>query len=321
MTQPYQQSERHQSERHQSERRQLQGHAKDQRSESHSWETWYEFFDTAYSLEERRQWYSQAARNYHWARPRYPQELIEGVIGAAQLSTASTVLEVGCGPGIATLDFAARGLQMHCVEPSEAACEIARASCKDYPNIEVVESTFEEWSLEEWLAKHPPFDAVLAATSFHWLSPDVAYQKSAAALRPNGHLILMWATPPQLSEQLSADLQPTYEKFGLLDLWETSYRTAGYYRKNFESFAQKVSDSGYFQPSQVEIEAFESTYSIEKYLALLSTLSSYIALASEKRIPLLEAIGKQLSQQLNIEANAYELETQHWFAGQVTQRT
>jgi hypothetical protein len=58
-------------------------------------------------LEQRRHWYSPAAEAYQQARPRYPHALTDRVIEIAQLSAASTILEVGCGPAIATPNFAA----------------------------------------------------------------------------------------------------------------------------------------------------------------------------------------------------------------------
>ena len=61
-------------------------------------------FDDCYGkdLEQRKHWYSPAAEAYHQVRPRYPQALIAQVVEIAQLSSRSTLLEVGCGPANAT---------------------------------------------------------------------------------------------------------------------------------------------------------------------------------------------------------------------------
>lgn len=39
-------------------------------------------------------------------RPRYPTPMMERVVDLAQLSPNAPILEIGCGPGIATTTFA-----------------------------------------------------------------------------------------------------------------------------------------------------------------------------------------------------------------------
>ncbi len=277
-------------------------------AENNKWYSWYRAFDEHHSPEERRQWYSGAARAYRWARPTYPNSLIERVV--AQLNDKETLLEIGCGPGIATTAFAEKGFRIDGVEPSPAACKLAQKSCEVYRNsVTIHNSTFEDYSLG-----NQRFDAVLAATSFHWISPKVACKKSAAALNPGGSLILLWATPPQPSDEIYQYLQPVYERHGLAEMGHEQHRTQAYYQGNFENFAKMVGDSGYFEATPVEVDTHHSIYSIEKYLALLSTLSGYIALEAEQRENLLSELGEHLAKKL--ETGAFE--TIHWFASQVT---
>jgi cyclopropane fatty-acyl-phospholipid synthase-like methyltransferase len=68
-------------------------------------------------LEERKHWYSPAAEAYNKARPHYPQALVQQVIEIAQLSSESTLLEVGCGPGTATVSFAELDCSITGIEP------------------------------------------------------------------------------------------------------------------------------------------------------------------------------------------------------------
>ncbi|MGD1906678.1 MAG: hypothetical protein ACFB0C_11875 [Leptolyngbyaceae cyanobacterium] len=63
-------------------------------------------------LEQRKQWYSPAAVAYDAARPKYPAVLTNQVVTQARLSAQSKVLEVGCGPGTATVPLAALGLSI-----------------------------------------------------------------------------------------------------------------------------------------------------------------------------------------------------------------
>ena len=277
-------------------------------SEKEQWTVWYNEFDKNYGPEERKRWYSQAAQAYRWARPNYPDPLIDDVIRKAGLSAGSSVLEMGCGPGIATESFARRGMAMQCVEPSLAACELAQQTCAEYDDVEVTNSTFEDFNLAG-----RQFDAVLAATSFHWVSPSVACKKSAAALKPSCSLMLLWATPPQPSAELGKYLQPVYAQHQLADKIRYQWRDKAYYQANFEDFAEQVGASPCFPRTTVEMSEHTSVYSIEKYVALLSTLSDYIALSAETRQQLLNDLSARLTDKLKDEP----LTLTHWFAAQV----
>lgn len=132
-------------------------------------------------LEQRKRWYSPAADAYHQVRPRYPQALVDQVVEVAQLSASSSILEVGCGPAIATPAFAALGGPMVGLEPNPDFFRLAQQTCEPYPNVALQNCSFEEWALAPG-----KFDAVLAASSFHWISPEIGYPKAAAALQPEG---------------------------------------------------------------------------------------------------------------------------------------
>jgi SAM-dependent methyltransferase len=237
-------------------------------------------YSEIYSLQQRRTCYSDAASAYIQARPRYPQQIIDGVVQLTQLAEDSLVLELGSGPGIATVALAKLGLSMVCLEPSLAACEI--------PKVEVVNTTFEEWELEAG-----KFDAVVAATSFHWISPEVRHLRSANALKDQGYLILLWNTPPQPSYEVHQQLIPVYQN---LAPELAKYESIPTYLSNLNKFGQDTVDSGYFQNLISEHLVYEVTYGVDDYLALLSTLSPYIALEKAKRDALFAALGETLEQ-------------------------
>lgn len=247
--------------------------------------TWFNN-GNAYTLEQRKSCYSQVADAYNQARPRYPQKLISGAIEVAQLQKDATILEVGCGPGTATTAFAQLGFSMVCLEPSQEACEIARQNCSQYLDVEIKNTTFEEWELEP-----KKFNAVLAASSFHWVSSDVAYQKAAAALQDNGFLILL----------LNMQVQPQYEVYQVLhEVYLAQAPSLGQYEtpetqeKNFRSFGRLAIDSGLFQGLVSEVLVCEATYSVDDYLRLLSTYSPYIALQPQNLDALFQGLREVL---------------------------
>ena len=235
------------------------------------WQTdWY----NAHTLKEKKSWYDDAAVAYDRTRPRYPQQQRDRIIELTNLPANTAILELGCGPGIATVDFARLGYSMVCIEPSAEACRLARQNCQPYPNVEITNATFEEWELNE-----RKFDAVLAATSFHWIAPEIRYKKTAQALKDNGWLILLWNTPPQ----------PKYETYQLLEsIYQTYapnivYESLENYQENLNKMGTEAIDSGYFKNLVSQQLTVELTYTINDYLTLLSTLSPYIALDSKQR--------------------------------------
>lgn len=176
---------------------------------------------------------------------------------------------------------------MICLEPSYEASQLARQNCSQYPDVEIINTTFEEWELEP-----EKFDAVLAATALHWVSPEIRYSKAAAALKDNGSLILLWNTPPQ----------PSYEVYRLLhEVYQIQapslarYEDIETHEQNLSGFAQNVLDSSKFKNLVSEQAICEVTYCIDDYLALLSTLSPYIKLDPQTQNSLFEGLGEVLA--------------------------
>ncbi len=152
-------------------------------------------------LAERKTWYSSAAAAYNQARPHYPEALISEVVAMAQFSSNSRILEVGCGPATATVSFAPIGCSMLCLEPNPDFYQLALQNCQPYADVEIQNIAFEEWPLAP-----SQFDAVLAASSFHWIPSEIGYPKAAIALKENGYLILLW----------NKELQPSHEAHRVL---------------------------------------------------------------------------------------------------------
>jgi ubiquinone/menaquinone biosynthesis C-methylase UbiE len=249
-----------------------------------------------YRCADKSSWYSQVAEAYDRTRPRYPSSIMARMQTVAELQPKKKVLEIGSGPGIASLELAKLGVQMVCLEPSLAACELARRKCAEYPDVEFINTTFEEWELGS-----QQFDVVIPTTSFHWITPGIRTQKTAAALKENGFLILLWNTPPQ----------PSYEIFqGLIDIYQThapdlaKYEEYQDYQANLTQMGQEVIDSGYFKDLMQEQIITQVTYNVDDYLTLLSTLSPYIRLTAQQR----DTLFTQLQQRLeNHYGNQLEL--------------
>lgn len=237
---------------------------------------WYNLAANAYDLEQRKNCYSTAADAYNRVRPRYPQHLINRAVEWAKLPDDAIILEVGCGPGNATVAFADLGFSMICLEPSQEMCRLAQQNCIQHPNVKIVNTSFEEWQLET-----RKFNAVLAASSFHWISPEIGYSKAAAALQDNGSLILLWnAFPIQPPDNIYQLLQEVYQTHAP---WLAQSESRSTQEESLSKFGQAVIESGLFKNLTCEQLTRESTHSVDDYLTLLSTSSLYIKLEAHKQ--------------------------------------
>ncbi|MEH2195738.1 MAG: class I SAM-dependent methyltransferase [Nostoc sp.] len=216
------------------------------------------------NLEQRRNWYSPVADVYYKARPQYPKELIDRSVILAQLDSDAAILEVGCGPGNATVAFAQFGFSMRCIEPNQDFCHLAQRNCATYPNVAIHNTSFEEWELE---AKQ--FNAVISANAFHWIPSEIRYAKAATALHDNGCLILLWNLTPELKYEVYQAIFEVYQAYAPSLVRYEGAKTQAEILRGFE---QDILDSGYFKELVTEQIACEITYSIDDYLKLLSTM-------------------------------------------------
>jgi SAM-dependent methyltransferase len=134
-----------------------------------------------------RSTFDEVALLYDRARPGYPEALIQDIISLSGIPPRGRILEVGCGPGKATLPFARRGYRMLCLELGPALASLAAEHCRPYPAVEVQAIAFEDWPLQPGA-----FDLVLSAEAFHWIPAPTGYAKATEALKEGGALALCW---------------------------------------------------------------------------------------------------------------------------------
>jgi SAM-dependent methyltransferase len=159
----------------------------------------------------RKESFDSAAAYYHQFRPRYPDEVVNALVGMTGITAGTRVLEIACGTGQLSVPLASCGVELTAVELGPNLAEIARQNLSGWPSASVQVGAFEDWPLPE-----EPFDVVVCATAFHWLDPDVRFVKSAQALRPGGALGIVHThhvkggTPGYIAAS-----EPYYVKWGL----------------------------------------------------------------------------------------------------------
>jgi SAM-dependent methyltransferase len=133
--------------------------------------------------EAARHTYGADAAGYREGRPDYPPRLYEVLRSKCGLGPGSRVLEIGPGSGLVTEHLVAAGARVVAVEPDRGFAEYLG---RTLPEVQVVAAPFEEADVGTG------FDAVIAATSFHWLDPSTALRKVGGVLRPGGWGAIWW---------------------------------------------------------------------------------------------------------------------------------
>jgi SAM-dependent methyltransferase len=270
-------------------------------------QNWYQNFAANYTSQQRKDWYSDVADLYEKARPSYPQELINRAVEIAQLPQNAIILELGCGPGKATTAFAKKGFSMICLEPSQPASEIAKRNCAIYPQVEIKNTNFEEYLLE-----NKKCHGVLAANAWHWMPPEIKYKKAAEILKDHGYLILLWNLTPQLPEQVYQTINEEVYQIHAPDL--AKYENREDQEEVLEAFGDDVLDSGLFNNLVSEHLVCEVTYSIDEYLMLLNTFSNYGVLEPQQKEAVFNGIRAVLTR------NGASIQTSFLSAVQVAQK-
>lgn len=130
--------------------------------------------------------FDRIAVDYDRGRPAYPDELVDRACSVAGLGRGDRVLEVGCGSGQLTRALLARGLRVTAVEPGEQLLALARRNVAGLGEVEYVGSRLEDCELAAG-----SFAAVFSASAFHWVDPEVSWQRVARLLGPGGTLALV----------------------------------------------------------------------------------------------------------------------------------
>jgi SAM-dependent methyltransferase len=218
---------------------------------------------------ERANSFGGAAHSYDAHRPRYPDQLVDDLLGCG----ARRVLDVGAGTGIASSQLVERGADVLAVEPDTRMAAIAQEK-----GIPVEIATFERWE-----PAGRRFDLVVFAASFHWVDPFVALPKARDILSDGGRMALIW-NRLQPTRPAPADFASIYQDFMDVDT-PTNGRA--------DDVVAMITAAG-FTIAQREYP-HTLHYSAQRWLDLVFTYSNHLTLAAEKaselRARLAERIG------------------------------
>jgi ubiquinone/menaquinone biosynthesis C-methylase UbiE len=128
------------------------------------------------------QW-AMLAQEYASHRTGYSNELYD-TIAAFGLRRGATILDVGCGTGIASQPFAMNGFPVTGVDASEAM--LAHA-VQQMPS-----ATFVKGEAEALPFPNERFDVVISAQTYHWVDRPRALAEAYRVLRRGGTIAVWW---------------------------------------------------------------------------------------------------------------------------------
>ena len=204
------------------------------------------------------------------------------------ISADGRILEIGCGPGNATIPFAKRGYRIVGIELGERLAALAIKNCRAYPGVEIRNIAFEDWVLEE-----EAFDLAISADAFHWIPPAVGYPKVARALKDSRSAVFFWYVPIDPETDWSRAIEEVYrERVPYVenpDKLFTLEWLIGTIKDNFEACRC-------FGEVTVKQYRWSETYTSEQYLKLLRTFSGHRGLDEDTRDKLFAGIGEVIEQ-------------------------
>jgi SAM-dependent methyltransferase len=230
--------------------------------------------------------FDRVAELYDRARPHYPAAIFDDIVSLCPVPGTGRVLEIGCGTGQATRPLAKRGFDVVGLELGPELAGVARRKLAAFPNVSIVNEPFESWEPDG------DFDAVVSFTAFHWIDPEVRFAKPAEVLRPGGALAVVQPHTVLNDDRFWIESQEDYDAVVPSPDNRPPKRP-----DEVEDMSAEIEASGVFRNVAARRHLWETHYTADEYVALISTYSPNLDLDEATRARLLERIHRRIEQQ------------------------
>jgi SAM-dependent methyltransferase len=243
---------------------------------------------------ERLATFDRIAEHYATARPGYPDAVFDTLERVTSVAHGSRVLEVGAGPGQATIPLAARGYRVTALEPGARLAAVARERLRAVPG---ADAQVLEQRLEDWRVEPAAFDLVLAASAWHWVDATVGLEIAHRALRPDGWIALLWnviVNGPG-SDRLRVAIEPAYLRWApsLADEWTHVPEPDA-----ADGDGDDLATTPIFRDQSVHRLPWTQHATTAAYLNFIGTFSDHNVLPADVREHLFAAIGDAIDTDL-----------------------
>ncbi|WP_152360252.1 class I SAM-dependent methyltransferase [Microlunatus speluncae] len=254
------------------------------------------------TTQSQRDAFDESAPVYQSARPAYPSELFDELITLTKITPAAEILEIGAGPGLATVDLARRGFKITALEPGERLAEQARHNLAAHPAVSVITSGFEPWQSPAGAT----YDLVFAANAWQWVDRELRWAKAARLLTPGGHLAIFGAHHafPDGFDPFFTEIHQVYVELGeAVGDWPPPPPRL----VNGDLIDEGIA-SGHFRRVAQRMFVWPVRYTVDSYLALLDTFANHIVMEPAKRQQLYAEVRRLLAQRPDGQV------TRHWIS-------
>jgi SAM-dependent methyltransferase len=220
--------------------------------------------------------FGNAAREYEFGRPEWPEELIDRVVGELELGADATVLDLGAGTGKLTRALVPRFARVFAVEPDRAM----RAVLEEV----VLGAEALAGNAAAIPVESESVDAVFSAEAFHWFASDETVAEIARVLRPGGGFAIFWnvgfgETEPPMGEAVDSLLDEAFARGGTPGLPKV---LSGAWREPLEASAFRP-----LQEAEVERGVVRDR---DRWLANMLSVSSIASQPVEERLALADRL-------------------------------
>jgi ubiquinone/menaquinone biosynthesis C-methylase UbiE len=216
---------------------------------------------------------------YDTSRRGYPRELVELMVTTAGLGEGGRVLEVGCGTGQLTEQLARHGCDVTAIDIGPSMVAVARRRLGRAP------VRFAVVSFEDFEADDGAFDLVVSATAFHWVDPEVKFDKTARLLRPGGWLALL-ATGERYDDPFGT---------ALLEMWVDRSDDGGAWVKQRKlADTQIITSTGLFGHPLEKTHAERISHPAEVVIGVESTRAMFLSWDPDARLDFTDQMRRHL---------------------------
>jgi len=184
---------------------------------------------------------------YDSARLRYPEQLAEDVLTISGLKPGGAILDIGCGSGISTLQFAKKGFSIVGLDINSKMLELAKKHSENLANV-----TYRQGSFEDTDFPMESFNLIISGQAFHWIDPKSGFQKASNILKEEGYIALFWNCQNYKGSEVLSHVPELYLKHrseyvpgvGGIERHEADMRSSGLFKEiQTKSYLRKLSFS------------------------------------------------------------------------------